>query len=281
MASVSGGTTEGGREAVRRLRRRADHRAVAGVAGGLADYTGIPVWLIRLGFIVLAFTGGGILLYAIGWVLIPAEDESESIAERALHGAVDGPAWVGGLLLLIGAALIASRTRLVAPALVWGVSLIVLGVYVFRRSERGGTSDRPQPSWTAAPPPGGEAGVTPAPSAGDRAPVSSVSTEVLPAPAAWTPPAARVPRERSGLGWFVLGLALAVAGLLATLDQAGAVSLRPGQYLGLIVAILGGVFVLWAYTTFTPGAGGSNSIARTANRAPADTGSRGERGVKS
>src|SRR5438132_2517889 len=67
MASVSGGTTEGGREAVRRLRRRADHRAVAGVAGGLADYTGIPVWLIRLGFIVLAFTGGGILLYAIGW----------------------------------------------------------------------------------------------------------------------------------------------------------------------------------------------------------------------
>ena len=35
MASVSGGTTEGGREAVPRLRRRSDHRALAGVAGGL------------------------------------------------------------------------------------------------------------------------------------------------------------------------------------------------------------------------------------------------------
>ena len=37
------------------------------------------------------------------------------------------------------------------------------------------------------------------------------------------------PRERSGLGWFVLGMALAVAGLLATLDQAGAISLRPAS----------------------------------------------------
>src|SRR5438552_6033780 len=183
MASVSGGTSEGGRETVRRLRRRARHRAVAGVAGGWGDYTGIPIWLIRLGFIVLAFTGGGILLYAIGWVVIPAEDESESIAERALHGAVDGPAWVGGLLLLIGAALIASRTRLVAPALVWGLSLIVLGVYVFRRWERPPTTDhRAEPSWTGAPPPG---------------PARAMSAHTT-----WTPPAARVPRDRSGLAWF-------------------------------------------------------------------------------
>jgi phage shock protein PspC (stress-responsive transcriptional regulator) len=225
MASVSGGTAEGGGETARRLRRRSDHRALAGVAGGLADYTGIPVWLIRVGFIILAFTGSGLLLYGIGWVLIPAEGEPDSIAERALHGAVDGPAWLGGLLLLIGAALIASRTRLVAPAFVWGVALIAVGVYVFRRSERGGGANgRTQPSWQAG----------------------TVTTEVLPAPGAWTPPA-RARRGRSGLGWFVLGLALAVAGLLATLDQAGAVSLHPGQYLGLIMAILGAGILVGAW----------------------------------
>jgi hypothetical protein len=57
----------------------------------------------------------------------------------------------------------------------------------------------------------------------------------------------RAPRERSGLGWFVLGLALAVAGLLAALDQAGAISLRPGQYMGLIMAILGGGMLIGAW----------------------------------
>jgi hypothetical protein len=45
----------------------------------------------------------------------------------------------------------------------------------------------------------------------------------------------------------VLGLALAVAGLLATLDQAGALSLRPGQYMGLILAILGGGMLVGAW----------------------------------
>jgi hypothetical protein len=45
----------------------------------------------------------------------------------------------------------------------------------------------------------------------------------------------------------VLGLALAVAGLLATLDQAGAISLRPGQYAGLILAILGTGMLIGAW----------------------------------
>ena len=130
-----GRSDEGGGESIRRLRRRVDHRVLSGVAGGLADYLSVPPWLVRLGFVILAFTGTGILLYLVGWVLIPAQDEAESIADRALKGAVDGPAWLGGLLLLIGALLIASRTHLINPGLVWGIALIVAGVYVFRRSE--------------------------------------------------------------------------------------------------------------------------------------------------
>jgi phage shock protein PspC (stress-responsive transcriptional regulator) len=251
VTNVSGGMTQGGGESVRRLRRRTDHRMLAGVAGGLADYTGIPVWLIRVGFFLLAFTGAGILLYGIGWVLIPAEGEAESIADRALRGGVDGPAWLGGLLLLIGALLIASRTHLVAPSLIWGAAFIAVGVYVFRRSERSGDRGDPPPAgWTATAPPAAGAPVAPPPPPAPDYPAAAgaVTTEVLPAPEVWTPPArVRPPRERSGLGWFVLGMALAAAGLLATLDQAGAISLRPGQYMGLILAILGGGMLVGAW----------------------------------
>jgi phage shock protein PspC (stress-responsive transcriptional regulator) len=257
MTNVSGGAAQGSGESVRRLRRRVDHRVLAGVAGGLADYLNIPTWLARLGFVLLAFTGTGILLYLIGWVLIPAQNEAESIADRALKGAVDGPAWLGGLLLLIGVLLIASRTHLINTGLVWGIALIVAGVYVFRRSElrRNGDDQSPQP-WTAAPATG-QATIDSPPAPDFPVAAGAATTEELPplppppAAPAWTPPppppAPRPPRERSGLGWFVLGLALAVAGLLAMLDQAGATSLRPGQYAGIILAILGAGMLVGAW----------------------------------
>ncbi|WP_454851855.1 ATP-binding protein [Promicromonospora soli] len=48
-------------------------RWVAGVAAGLAAHTGLPVWLVRIGFIVLSmFAGGGIVVYIFWWVTIPA-----------------------------------------------------------------------------------------------------------------------------------------------------------------------------------------------------------------
>jgi phage shock protein PspC (stress-responsive transcriptional regulator) len=273
MTNVSGGAAQGGGESVRRLRRRVEHRALAGVAGGLADYLNVPAWLARLGFVLLAFTGTGILLYAIGWVLIPAQGESESLADRALQRTVDGPAWLGGLLLLIGALLIASRTHLINPPLVWGIALIVAGVFVFRRSElrgrdqerRAQIQDQSPQLWTAAPATGqatlepvtGESTVAAPPPVPDfPVAVAAATTDELAAPPppsapAWAPPppppAPRPTRERSGLGWFVLGLALAVAGLLATLDQAGAISLRPGQYMGVILAILGAGMLVGAW----------------------------------
>jgi phage shock protein PspC (stress-responsive transcriptional regulator) len=264
MTNVSGGAAQGGGEAVRRLRRRVDHRFAAGVAGGLADYLSVPAWVVRLGFVILAFTGAGVLLYLIGWALIPAQGESESIADRALQGAVDGPAWLGGLLLLIGALLIASRTHLINPALVWGIALIVAGVYVFRRSDlRRNAEDQrstvaPTPGSAPAPRPwiaaaaSGTATIDP-PATDFPAAAAAATTEELPPPppAPWTPPlpppAPKPPRERSALGWFVLGLALAVAGVLATLDQAGAISLRPGQYMGVILAILGAGMLVGAW----------------------------------
>ena len=55
----------------RRPRRSRNDRMVAGVAGGLARMLRVDPILIRIAFVVLALFGGsGILLYALGWLLL-------------------------------------------------------------------------------------------------------------------------------------------------------------------------------------------------------------------
>ena len=59
----------------RGLMRSRDHRVVAGVAGGMAERFGLPVWLVRLIWIILFLPGGapGLILYLVCWVLMPLE----------------------------------------------------------------------------------------------------------------------------------------------------------------------------------------------------------------
>ena len=46
---------------------------VAGVCGGLAEFTGISAFWFRLGFIILLIPGGlpGLIPYLILWLIIP------------------------------------------------------------------------------------------------------------------------------------------------------------------------------------------------------------------
>jgi phage shock protein C len=48
---------------------------VAGVAGGMAERFGLPVWLVRLVWLILLLPGGipGLVPYVILWVLLPSE----------------------------------------------------------------------------------------------------------------------------------------------------------------------------------------------------------------
>ena len=59
----------------RKLYRARDGAWIAGVARGLADWLGVPVWLVRLLWILTLAPGGvpGLLLYVICWVVIPRE----------------------------------------------------------------------------------------------------------------------------------------------------------------------------------------------------------------
>jgi phage shock protein C len=57
-------------EATRITRSETDKR-IAGVAGGIAEYFGIDPTLVRIGFVIAAFMGFGILAYVVLWVALP------------------------------------------------------------------------------------------------------------------------------------------------------------------------------------------------------------------
>ena len=80
------------------LRRSATDRMLGGVAGGLAEYSGIDALLWRIGFVVLVLMGPGVVIYPLMWVLMkPAPGIAEqdmSPVDRAvtrLHDRLSSP----------------------------------------------------------------------------------------------------------------------------------------------------------------------------------------------
>lgn len=55
----------------KRLYRSRENRMICGVCGGVADYFNVDPTLIRLGLVLLACTGSGILAYFIAAIIIP------------------------------------------------------------------------------------------------------------------------------------------------------------------------------------------------------------------
>ncbi len=55
----------------KRLYRSRENRMICGVCGGIAEYFNVDPTLIRLGLVLLACTGSGILAYFIAAIIIP------------------------------------------------------------------------------------------------------------------------------------------------------------------------------------------------------------------
>ena len=69
------------RPAARQLRRSADDRMLAGVAGGIARYLDVDATLVRVAIAALTLlTGAGAALYIAAWLLIPADGDDQSVA---------------------------------------------------------------------------------------------------------------------------------------------------------------------------------------------------------
>jgi phage shock protein PspC (stress-responsive transcriptional regulator) len=67
------------------LTRSRRDRMIGGVAGGVAERLDVDPLIVRGAFVILAVAGGsGLVLYLLGWLLLPDEGGSDSIAGRAL-----------------------------------------------------------------------------------------------------------------------------------------------------------------------------------------------------
>jgi phage shock protein PspC (stress-responsive transcriptional regulator) len=170
-------TPPGGAGAGRRLTKSPSDRVIAGVAGGLGEYFGVDAVLFRIGFVALSIAGGsGLVLYALGWLLLPEVHDNENPGERLGRWFRHKP-----VLAIIGTVI---AINVVADGFwwrngwggnhdgVWGVVLVVLGVaFLLNRQHGKGTDAAPPPPGRA--PPVADPATTDAADAAD-APVSDI-----------------------------------------------------------------------------------------------------------
>jgi phage shock protein C len=62
----------------RSLRRSKTKRIIAGVCGGLSEYLGVNVTVVRVLWVLYSLAlGSGIIPYVIAWIVIPTQSESD------------------------------------------------------------------------------------------------------------------------------------------------------------------------------------------------------------
>lgn len=74
-------------EPARRLYRSSNDRVISGLAGGLAEYFGLDAAWVRLGLVVLVLLGVGtpVLLYLLGWLIVPRNPHPSDLSRDRLH----------------------------------------------------------------------------------------------------------------------------------------------------------------------------------------------------
>ena len=114
---------------VPRLYRPRTDRMIGGVCGGLGLYFGLDPVIVRLLFVVLAFTTGlTFVLYPILWIVMPSASSLHTLSEGAAPPGVSDPAATGQTVRLqsgqvgrVGA----PRNRVLALVLL-GVGMLIL-----------------------------------------------------------------------------------------------------------------------------------------------------------
>ena len=258
------------------LTRRDEYKVLAGVCSGVAYRLGVDPNVVRVITVVLSLFGGaGVLLYALGWLLLPEAPGKPSLAERALRGGA--PDGLSTIVLAVVLAVVAVAVAVLVVGDSWfGITVLVVAVTIgavllTRRTTAtplGGAPGAPdQPPappaatrqaaapQTAAPAPTqGYAAYGSGPSPYGQAPTTYAS---FPSPAAtagatagappfpptetsWqaAPPPQRQRRPRSYLGAGTTFTALAAVGVLGIVDAAGA-SVTFSAYLATALAVVG------------------------------------------
>lgn len=243
-----------------RLERPRQDRAIAGVASGLARHFGIDVAWVRIGFVVAALFGGsGILLYIVGWLAIPEEGETESIAVVKTGGFERAGSWIGIGLIVLAGLIILGNTTFIERDLLFAAALIVVGVLLYRgdfgsvrdRSAEAGMPPTPPVPASASP----VAAESPIPA--EEAQIAAPIDETFPVPEPPPPPLRESPppppnvafqprlsRERSPLGRFGFATALIVVGIMGVGQSADWWDPNLRHYAAAILVVLGATLVV-------------------------------------
>jgi phage shock protein PspC (stress-responsive transcriptional regulator) len=259
-------------------------RYVAGVCVALARATNTDPVLWRVLVAVLGILSGvGVLLYLIGWLIIPAEGDTASPIESLLGKGRSGMAPLS--VVLLGAAAVISfgfivhdgmRASLLAAAVILGAVLLIK-----RSNGTGSPATFPAQPPPPADPPAGEPVSAYAPAgfaspAATAAPATEPVTEpplpprppFSPPPSGYRPPFAphgpwagpatqqafppqpprppkppKPPRERSKLGRLTFFAVLMVIGAMAAIDTAGAGIAVSAYFAAALITIALGLIV--------------------------------------
>lgn len=143
-----------------RPRRSRGDRKVAGVAGGLGRAFGVDPVLIRVAFVVLAIFGGfGVLLYALGWLLLPADGDQVSAAEALLgrgHSSVSPALAVLLVVVMLGSAGSIFNWGLPFWPVVVAAVVVAVVAHKRRRAGRGGCGRTDRVDWARGNSAGGD-----------------------------------------------------------------------------------------------------------------------------
>ena len=123
------------------LRRTRDDRMIGGVCSGLGRYFDVNPAFYRVGFVVLALLGGaGILIYGAALLVMPNEDEADSVATQVLRDHRQHPwALVALAVLAVAALSVLSHATLWPHGDAAWILLLVAGgiIYWSRRRDAG------------------------------------------------------------------------------------------------------------------------------------------------
>jgi phage shock protein PspC (stress-responsive transcriptional regulator) len=216
-----------------RIRRSLTDRKIAGVAGGIARHFDIDPLLVRVGLVLLAiFGGGGILVYAAGWLVIPEEGSDDGVIKTEHRTRTVLLAVVGAI-----AALSLLGDSLGGWEFPWPLAIIGLVIAAIAAAARPKPHPGPLPARGWIPP--GTPGAVPGAQTGYGSPYSGYQ----PGP---KPPQVDSRRRGPILFPFAMGLALVGVVLVATIDLAGwdaPISAYPAVVLGVCgVMLLVGAF---------------------------------------
>jgi phage shock protein PspC (stress-responsive transcriptional regulator) len=127
---------------LRRKDTKAGGKRWLGVCAGLADYLGVPVSFLRLGFFIGTLAGGiGLLAYLVAALLMPVDGQPNALGNRIAAGNPERLLAVIAAVSITGFALLNGHSFDIAAA---GI-LVAVGVYLWTTSHSGAGRFATQP----------------------------------------------------------------------------------------------------------------------------------------